>query len=618
MAFITTFFRLARPAAAANRNGWALSSLLPCILVCTVSFMAGPVHAEPESSPREVVRIGFLAFDGETTYIDRNDEMLVVTERYLKEAIPEYSFDIRRYGNEELLALVESGELDLFLTSSGAAYTTKGAVPFATLITEEADDPNYGVAGVFIVKKDSPIRRLEDARGASAVGTGPQKFMNWQVAVGEIARLGYDPENFFSSIRFVGSDLAAVPRLVAEGAADVGVMRACTLEPMLVNDRRLLDSLRVLEPAPEDGLRCLHSSALYPDWTFAAVPGAPPPIVKRVAQALFNMDPDQNGGYGWSIATKADSVDELFQLLKIGPYEHLRVLNFAGFLEIAKPYLLALAALFLAWIVHWWRVEALVRRRTADLKEAQQKIQEAQKKLSQLLRLGVVNQFSTVIAHELHQPLAATKYLADAVELMTHQSEIDSAKLRTISSKISDSVSKVASIVERVRSYAKSRALAEAFDLVELLKEVTTDVGAALHANPEFSCKQTPLMVCGDRVALQIAFANLLKNACEAAHSSGKTFVQLRLSAEGDKSVISVENDGPLLSEDFIAKIGRPMQSEKLDGMGYGILIALTILETHQGAVRFSRREKGGLLVVVRLPLLRQPSSLSFCANTHD
>lgn len=83
MAFITTFFRMARRAAAANRNGWALSSLLSCILVCTVSFTAVPVHAEPESSPREVVRIGFLAFDGETTYIDRNDEMLVVTERYL-------------------------------------------------------------------------------------------------------------------------------------------------------------------------------------------------------------------------------------------------------------------------------------------------------------------------------------------------------------------------------------------------------------------------------------------------------------------------------------------------------------------------------------------------------
>ena len=90
----------------------------------------------------------------------------------------------------------------------------------------------------------------------------------------------------------------------------------------------------------------------------------------------------------------------------------------------------------------------------------------------------------------------------------------------------------------------------------------------------------------------------------------------MHASVQGEHAVVTIENDGPQLSEDFIEKIGRPMQSDKLDGMGYGILIALTILEAHQGAIRFSRRAEGGLLVVVRLPLLRRSAS-SFPEKSH-
>lgn len=565
---------------------------------------AEALSAQSHEDPRPLVRIGFLAFDGETTFIHRNDEMLAETARYLADALPEYRIDIHRYGNEKLLALVAERKLELFLTAAGAVYRAPNAIPIATLVTPEAPDPNFGVAGVFIVHRDSDIRTLMDAKGRTAVGTGPKKFMNWQVAVGEIARLGFDPETFFSHIRFVGSDLVAVPKLVAAGKAEVGVMRACTLEPMLEADPALLEKLRVLEPRPVDGLRCLHSSALYPNWTFAAVSGAPPEIVKRTTEVLLAMPPEKHNGLGWSIATRTEAIDELFRLLKTGPYEHLRVLTFEAFLAKAKPFLLAALVLFLAWVAHWRRVEVLVRKRTADLKAAQAKAQDAQKKLSALLRLGVVNQFSTVLAHELHQPLAATKYLADALELIAHSSDIDRKKLAGIAAKLSASVDKSAEIVERVRAYAKSRAAEEAFDLTPLLRDVHANIAEALHAAPILSIEtKEPVMVSGDPVALRIAFANLLKNACEAACGAGKSFVEMKLAMESKCAVIQIENDGAMLAPDFIERIGRPMQSEKLDGMGYGILIAVTILESHRGALRFIRRDGGGLIVTVRLPI---------------
>lgn len=570
---------------------------------------------EASADGRPVVRIGFPAFDGEEAFVDKSNRMLEITSAHLEATLPQYRFVFEKHINEEMKRRVADKELDFFLMPSGIFRTLSdvGALPLANFVTNLVSDPNKGVAGTFIVRKDSKIKTVADAKGAVATGTGPQKFMSWQVPVGKIAELGYDPEKFFGREIHLGTDLTPVPRLVREGKADVGIMRSCTLELLLAENPDLFKDLRVLDPMPENGLRCLHSTAAYPGWTFGATASASPEAAKAVAAALLSMKPTDVMAASWSVATNWEDIDNLFKLLKIGPYEHLRTLTFKEFLVKAAPYLFALSLLLIGWILHWLRVESLVRKRTAELVEAQEKVRTSQSKLSQLLRLGVVSQFSTVIAHELHQPLAAMKYLADAIVLLTKDPSANEDKIIDAARQLSRSVSKSAEIVERVRSYAKDMSAKETVDLKALLTEIVEEVSPLEAVKPQFVFPGQGKLpsIQGDLVALKIAFANLIKNACEAAAEvagSEERSVRVELVREADALAVRVDNTGKILPPDFVDNLGRPMASMKTGGLGYGILIAVTILESNKGSIRFRRKPDGGLHVSAKFPVF-EPST---------
>ena len=592
-------------------------SLRAAILLLSAAAAIFPaLSTAQETFPEKpVVRIGFPAFDGEEAFVEKSNKMLEITAAHLERSLPQYRFVFEKFINEEMKQRVAEKRVDFFLMPSGIFRTLSsvGALPLANFVTRLMSDPNRGVAGTFIVRKDSKIKTVADAMGSVAAGTGPQKFMSWQIPVGRIAELGYDPETFFGREIHLGTDLTPVPRMVSEGKADIGILRSCALELLLPNNPDLFQGLRVLDPMPVDGLRCLHSTVGYPGWTFGATGSASPKVAKAVTAALLSMKPTDAMEASWSVATNWEDIDKLFKLLQIGPYEHLRTLTFKGFLEKASPYLFALSILLVGWILHWLRVESLVRKRTAELVEAQEKVRTSQSKISQLLRLGVVSQFSTVIAHELHQPLAAMKYLADAVVLLTRDPCANREKIADAARRLSRSVSQSAEIVERVRSYAKDISAKETVDLCKLLKETVEELSSLETVKPEFIVTRDvgSALIQGDPVALKIAFANLIKNACEAAAQAGPSVpgaVKVEILREDGVLTVRIDNTGKILPPDFVDNLGRPMASSKAGGLGYGILIAVTILEANKGAVGFRRRPEGGLHVSARFPVFATPA----------
>ena len=77
----------------------------------------------------------------------------------------------------------------------------------------------------------------------------------------------------------------------------------------------------------------------------------------------------------------------------------------------------------------------------------------------------------------------------------------------------------------------------------------------------------------------------------------------MELFRKPDALTVRIENTGKVLPPDFVDNLGRPMTSSKTGGLGYGILIAITILESNKGSVRFQRNPDGGLCVSVGFPL---------------
>jgi signal transduction histidine kinase len=108
-------------------------------------------------------------------------------------------------------------------------------------------------------------------------------------------------------------------------------------------------------------------------------------------------------------------------------------------------------------------------------------------------------------------------------------------------------------------------------------------------------------MLSGDEALLERAFENLVRNAREAAGSTGHVWVDA--ARDADAAVVTVSDDGPGLTPEAARDKLRPFFTTKAGGLGLGLPLALKIVRLHDGEMVFSSRSPRGLRVAVRLPL---------------
>lgn len=70
---------------------------------------------------------------------------------------------------------------------------------------------------------------------------------------------------------------------------------------------------------------CLRSTELFPGWTVAlTTDNMAPQLTKRMVETILAMPIDPSSGMGWSVATEFSRVNDVFHVLRIGPYAYLR------------------------------------------------------------------------------------------------------------------------------------------------------------------------------------------------------------------------------------------------------------------------------------------------------
>jgi signal transduction histidine kinase len=109
-----------------------------------------------------------------------------------------------------------------------------------------------------------------------------------------------------------------------------------------------------------------------------------------------------------------------------------------------------------------------------------------------------------------------------------------------------------------------------------------------------------PLPVRGRRVMLEQVAVNLILNACEAQPGGGEVRVRSRRS--GAHAVAEIADRGPGVSEADRERIFEPFFSTK-DSTGLGLSICHAIVQQHDGELAVSRREGGGALFRLTLPV---------------
>jgi signal transduction histidine kinase len=256
------------------------------------------------------------------------------------------------------------------------------------------------------------------------------------------------------------------------------------------------------------------------------------------------------------------------------------------------------------------------RRRQAEMERQHAEI-EAHHHVAQLAhvnRRATVGELSGAIAHELGQPLGAILRNTEAAELLVQSPSLDLSELKEILRDIKRDDERAGEVIRRLRRLlAKAPLEPQEIDLNEMLSEVFDFLSAQASARAvTLSTSLAPQLprVSGDRIQLQQVILNLVMNSMDAIGSAqrGERSIIGRTRLVDASSVeVSIEDSGPGIALDKLKQIFEPFFTTKASGMGMGLSIARTILESHGGQIWAQNLSSGGAVITFRLPLATAP-----------
>jgi C4-dicarboxylate-specific signal transduction histidine kinase len=137
-------------------------------------------------------------------------------------------------------------------------------------------------------------------------------------------------------------------------------------------------------------------------------------------------------------------------------------------------------------------------------------------------------------------------------------------------------------------------------DVVQVLDSTAASDGVLLvaHLNPELAS------VNGDRVQLRQVVMNLVLNGIQATRTfhSAHPVVRVSTAKRDDSVVFVVEDAGPGVPDDALPRLFEPYYTTKEDGLGLGLSISRSIVQSHGGAIAVSNLAQGGARFEVTLP----------------
>ena len=248
-----------------------------------------------------------------------------------------------------------------------------------------------------------------------------------------------------------------------------------------------------------------------------------------------------------------------------------------------------------------------VEERTAQLQEANQKLETTYKQLVMSEKLASIGEITAGVAHEINNPVAVIQGNVDVVRLtLGEQAEPVKTELDLIDRQIM----RIGGIVGKLLQFARPSDYGKFEEYVNL-RDVTQDsLGLVDHvyASNDIDVKLEFTNVPDVKInpsELQQVIINLIINAVQAMDGKGILTIQSHvLERDGKNGVcLAFHDSGPGISEDTINTIFDPFfTTKRAKGTGLGLSISQTIIQTAGGIITADNHPKGGALMSIWLP----------------
>ena len=251
--------------------------------------------------------------------------------------------------------------------------------------------------------------------------------------------------------------------------------------------------------------------------------------------------------------------------------------------------------------------DVTARRRAEEL--AGQQAEKAQVS-SRLITMG---EMASSVAHELNQPLTAITNYCNGMVSRVKADTIDRDALLAALGKTARQAERAGQIIHRIRAFVKksepqrqpSQASAIVNEAVELAGIELRRRNVAIH---HYVAQRLPVLSC-DPILIEQVLLNLLKNAAEAIDSAklpaSRRHIELRViprhtADEGGVIEFSVTDMGPGLPDEVIARLYEAFFSTKAEGMGIGLSLCRSIVESHRGRIKAQNLYNGDVVTGCR------------------
>jgi PAS domain S-box-containing protein len=254
----------------------------------------------------------------------------------------------------------------------------------------------------------------------------------------------------------------------------------------------------------------------------------------------------------------------------------------------------------------------LVLATVADIsarKAAEEEAHHRREQVELLGRVSLLGEMTASLAHELNQPLYAIQNNANAAMRFMDKGKLDPVQLREILIDVLADGRRANDIIQNVRnSIKKGSTIRQPMDLNEVVKKVThmIHLEAAAHAcKVQVSLAEKLPSVEGDPTQMEQVLINLVINALDAMRDTPPDLrkVQIATESNGDGTVrVGVRDYGKGIAEGTRERLFEHFFTTKEEGLGMGLAIVRSIVESHGGKIDVENAEGGGARFYFCLP----------------